>query len=94
MQVAICELRTNTGEEIMDRCAAAWREGRPVRLDFPDELRMRQQVDIVAMRLRHADQGNVLVLWIKDELDEEMIEALEEDEDADDEEDLDDLFGF
>ncbi|MDT8304654.1 MAG: hypothetical protein RRC07_01860 [Anaerolineae bacterium] len=69
--VAQCELRTMNGEDIMERCDQAWSEGRPVRLDFPDDLRMRQEVDVIAMRLRDVDEGTVLVLWVRWPLEEE-----------------------
>ena len=77
--VAQCELRTMNGQDIMERCEQAWREGRPVLLDFPDDLRMRQEVDVVGMRLREVDEGTVLLLWVRWPLDED-------DEDEEDEE--------
>ena len=49
--VAVCNFRTGNGEDIIERCRNAWKDGRPVRLDFPDEMRMRQQVDVVSIRL-------------------------------------------
>lgn len=69
--VALCELRTMNGPDIVERCRNAWREGRPVRLDFPDDLRMRQEVDVVAMRLRTVDEGDVLMLWVQWPLEED-----------------------
>jgi hypothetical protein len=85
-EVAICELRTATGEDIMERCQQAWREGRPVKLDFPDEMRMRQQLDVVAMRLGEVDEGQLLRLWVSfpveyddEEEEEEMDEGDEDD---------------
>lgn len=80
--VAQCELRTMNGEDIMQRCQAAWRERRPVLLDFPDDLRMRQEVEVVAMRLREVEEGTVLVLWVRwplEEDDEEEEDYLDED---------------
>jgi hypothetical protein len=62
--VAVCQLRTATGKEIIERCQRAWREGRPVVLDYPDDLRMRQQVDVVALRLDENEAGEVLLLWV------------------------------
>ena len=62
--VAQCELRTMNGEDIRDRCRNAWREGRPVRLDFPDE-----------MRLREVDEGTVLTLWVQWPLEEDEEEG-------------------
>lgn len=84
-EAAFCELRTANGEDIMERCRRAWRELRPVKLDFPDELRMRQQVDVVAARLRHVPEGTVLMLWVSWPLDEDEEEdEVEEYDDRDD----------
>ena len=42
MDIVTCDLRTGNGDDIMERCYQAWEENRPVRLDFPDRMRMRQ----------------------------------------------------
>ena len=81
--VATCELRTLNGPSIVERCRSAWKEGRPVKLDFPDYMRMRQQLDVVAMRLQELDEGMVLILWVRHPLGEEQEEE-EVDEDHDD----------
>lgn len=78
--VAQCELRTANGEDIADRSPRAWRERRPVRLDFPDELRMRKEVDVVGLRLRERDEGTVLKLWVRWPLEEEDEEESEYDD--------------
>ena len=78
-EVVMCELRTYSGESIVERCLNAWREGRPVKLDFPDRLRMRRQLDVAAMRLTLMEEGPLLQLWLRvlegeleeDEFDEE-----------------------
>ncbi len=62
--VAMCRLRTASGEDIMERCHLAWDEGRPVKLDYPDEMRMRQQADVVAMRLTDVAEGKMLLLGV------------------------------
>jgi len=82
--VALCELRTNTGHDIMQRCRDAWHEGRSVRLDFPDELRMRQQIEVVAMRLHDIEEGKVLMLWVREPFDPDDFEDIEEEEGFDD----------
>jgi hypothetical protein len=87
--IAMCQLRTANGPDILERCQTAWQENRPVKLDFPDELRLRQQVDVVAMRLSELDEGQVLNLWVT--LPFEMIFVTEEDEADGDEYDDDDL---
>lgn len=88
--VALCQLRTFKGQDIMDRCLEAWREGRPVKLDYPDEMRMRQQADVIAMRLQQLEEGPLLNVWISLEFD---IEDFFDDEDFDDEDFDDNEFG-
>ncbi len=80
--IMLCELRTLNGQSILDRCVGAWRENRPVRLDFPDYLRMRQQLDVVAMRFQNLEEGPLLMLWVRqlfDELEEEEFDEGEDD---------------
>jgi hypothetical protein len=78
--VAQCDLRTANGEDIVERSQRAWREGRSVVLDFPDDLRMRQEVDVVGMRLREVDEGTVLTLWVRWPIEEEDEEESEYDD--------------
>lgn len=81
---AVCQLRTGNGQDIRARCQNAWREGRPVKLDFPDELRMRQQVDVVAVRLQELEEGEVLLVWVSLPLTYDELEEIDEDDDDDD----------
>lgn len=81
-EVVMCELRTYGGESIVERCQNAWREGRPVRLDFPDKLRLRRQLDVVAMRLTTLEEGPLLQLWVRvteGQLDEDDLDEEEDD---------------
>ncbi|MBK6325671.1 MAG: hypothetical protein KA362_03490 [Chloroflexi bacterium] len=89
--IALCQLRTNNGNDIITRCEDAWHEGRPVKLDYPDEMRMRQQADVVAMRLESLEEGPMLSLWVSLDFDLEYDEGEFDDEDFD-EEDFDDEF--
>ena len=84
-EVAVCQLRTVSGKDIQERSVRAWSEGRPVRLDFPDELRLRQQLDVVALRLTQVEEGELLTIWVavpvSYELDDEEDEEEVEDDD-------------
>ena len=82
-EVALCQLRTATGADILERCQRAWKEGRPVRLDYPNEFRLRQQVDVVALRLSKVEEGELLSLWVAlpFEPDEEEMGLDDEDDD-------------
>lgn len=90
-EIAMCQLRTATGLDIQERCELAWEEGRPVVLDFPDQWGMRQQLDVVALRLSEVDEGELLTIWVAvpgimlDDDEEEL-------GDDDDEEDDDDYY--
>lgn len=82
-----CQLRTNTGRDILARCQAAWAEGRPVQLQYPDEMRMPQFVDVIAMRLGEVEEGQLLQLWVSFPVDYtdddgEEDEAFGEDDDG------------
>jgi hypothetical protein len=81
-EVALCQLRTGNGRDIKARCEQAWAERRPVRLDYPDDLRLRQQVDVIALRLSKVEEGELLLLWVM--LPWEMRSNTEEDLDEDD----------
>ncbi len=79
----MCQLRTGNGDDIKARCEHAWDDGRPVRLDYPDEWGMRQRLDVVAMRLSEVDEGQMLTLWVSVPY-ELLLEDDEEEEDIDD----------
>ena len=86
IEVAMCQLRTATGQDIQNRCELAWQERRPVLLDFPDKWGMRQQLDVVALRLSEVEEGELLTIWVAvpgASIEEEDIEE-EEEEDEDD----------
>jgi hypothetical protein len=80
--VLMCELRTMNGDAILARCQAAWKEGRPVKLEYLDEMRSRQEVDVVALRLYEVPEGKVLNVWVRHPLvAEEIEEELDEGDD-------------
>lgn len=84
--VASCQLRTGNGNDIVERCQRAWKELRPVQLDFPDEMRMRQRLDVLGLRLQDLDAGPMLTVWVA-----LPPEFAEEDFEFDDDEEDDDL---
>jgi len=90
IDVALCQLRTGNGQDIVERCQRAWNEGRPVRLDYPDDLRLRQQLDVVALRLTQVDEGELLLLWLSVPAEEgEMVDEGDElDDDFDPDSDV------
>lgn len=81
--VAMCQLRTGNGADILQRCRNAWKKNRKVKLDFPDEMRMRQQLDVVSVRLSEVDEGAMLDIWVTMPVEDFIEEVLEEDDDDD-----------
>ncbi len=63
--VAMCEMRTFNGPQLVKRCHDAWREGRPARLDFPAGEGARGELDILAARWEKVTEGHKLYLWVK-----------------------------
>lgn len=63
--VAYCQMRTLSGPRLVERCQNAWSQDRPVKLDFPDRLRLRQRADIVAARWSEQEEGHLLHLWVR-----------------------------
>jgi hypothetical protein len=78
---AYVQMRTFNGPKMLERCQRAWREDRPVKLDFPDGTGMRRQINIVAVRWSEVEEGHLLHLWVQ--LPPDAVEALDEDADAD-----------
>jgi len=62
---AYVQMRTFSGPKLLERCQRAWREDRPVKLDFPDEAGLRRQINIVAARWTEVEEGHVLHLWVQ-----------------------------
>ena len=89
---ATCQLRTGNGPDIVERCRRAWTENRPVKLDFPDEMRIRRQINVSALRLGEVDEGPLLHLWVSLPMDYVQLDEEDDDFGFDDEDDDDDLF--
>lgn len=62
--VALAQMRTFSGREMLDRCTRAWSESRAVMLDFPEDDGLRRQVEVLAARVTRIDDGDVLNLWV------------------------------
>jgi len=81
--VGVCQMRTFNASALMDRCRRAWGEGRPVHLDFPQMDGLRQQVEVLAAKPGHVDEGDLIHLWVAVPRDEALYEE-SDNADADD----------
>ncbi len=77
--VGVCQMRTFNARSLMDRCQRAWKEGRPVHLDFPQMDGLRQEVEVLAAKPGHVEEGDLIYLWVAVPREAAIIE--EEDED-------------
>ncbi len=65
-------LRTFNGEALLERCHKAWARQATMYLEYRDPIGMTKEVPIVAARAIDADEGDLLVLWVrKDPEDDE-----------------------
>lgn len=88
---ARCVLRTLSGPALIERCRAAWQDGRDVFLDYRDDDGLRKEALILGARHDEITEGQLLQLWIQmDALPEAAIDDgdLDFDSDFDDDEPL------
>ncbi|MBI9045148.1 MAG: hypothetical protein JEZ06_11725 [Anaerolineaceae bacterium] len=95
----ITRLRTMNGHALVERCYRAWKNQAPMYLHYKDTLGLEEQVPIVAARAVDSDEGQILLLWLRQKPNPEEFD-LELDIEIDDGmaekflDDLDDLEGF
>ena len=76
-------LRTFNGPALLERCHKAWAHKATMFLEYRDPIGMKKEVPIVAARTVDAEDGDLLILWVRKEP--------EEDEEADLNIDFDDM---
>ena len=86
--VGVCQMRTFNSQSLMDRCHRAWKEGRPVQLDFPQMDGLRQRVEVLAARPGRVEEGDLLYLWVA------VPNGIEEEPESSDASDDDDFSAF
>lgn len=60
-------LRTYNGQALVERCYRAWKSQGGMLLEYRDELGITQTKPIVAIRSVAADEGQVLLMWLRSE---------------------------
>ena len=93
--IALTRLRTFNGPGLIERCHRAWRHQRPIQLEYRSIDGLENQAPILAARTMEIDDGQVLLLWVRLEIDEEILKSeLGDDFDDDDADDFPDDPGF
>jgi hypothetical protein len=90
------QVRTFNGPALVERCHRAWKKQSSIYLHFTNEDGLEEKAPIVAARSITSDEGQVLLLWLRQLPTYDDIKDLaegfsdeEDDEDFDDEEDFD-----
>ena len=64
-------LRTFNGTALLERCHKAWAHKATMFLEYRDMIGMKKEVPIVAARTVDADDGNLLILWVRKDPEED-----------------------
>jgi len=87
----LTRLRTYNGSALIERCYRAWNNKNGIQLEYRDADGLQKQAPIVAARTLDADEGQMLLLWVRMDVDEAKLETDLDDDPGDE---TDDDFGF
>lgn len=89
------QVRTLNGPALVERCHRAWKKNSSIFLHYKNDMGVEEKVPIVAVRSVDSDEGQVLLLWVRQlptfddlkSLVEDFNDGEYEDDDEDDNED-------
>ena len=64
-------LRTFDSNKLLERCKATWETRQTMFLEYKDEIGLRKEDPIIAARALTVEEGDMLLLWVRRELDSE-----------------------
>jgi hypothetical protein len=76
--MALTRLRTFNGPALVERCHRMWTKNEPIYLHYRNRLGLEERVPILAARTSETEEGQVLFLWIRRELDDVANEPRED----------------
>jgi hypothetical protein len=83
--LAITRLRAFNGPALVERCHKAWHEQSSMFLEYRNDMGMAEEATIMAARALETEGGQVLILWIRREIEEAETEFdYNDDEDGND----------
>ncbi len=89
-EVALTRLRTFNGPALVERCHRAWRHKNTIYLEYRTPEGLNQTAPIVAARNVETDEGDMLLLWVRINLEEHDVSIEWEDEPFDDDDEDED----
>jgi len=80
-------LRTFNGAALLERCHKAWAQKATMFLEYRDPIGMKKEVPIIAARSIDSEDGDMLLLWVRQEYEEDEEEDFDIDFDDFDDDD-------
>jgi len=59
------QVRTANGPALVERCHKAWKSNSSIYLHFKDRMGIEEKAPIIAVRSVGTDEGQVLLLWVR-----------------------------
>jgi hypothetical protein len=87
--IAVTRLRTFNGPALVERCHRAWRNLKPINLEYRSSEGLERMAPIVAARTVDTEDGHLLLLWVRLADDEVELELGYDDEFGDEDDDFD-----
>ncbi len=72
--IGLTRLRTFNGPSLIERCHRAWRHNQTIHLEYRDPSGLENQAPILAARALDRDEGQMLLLWVRQEIDLDEID--------------------
>ncbi|MEA4813027.1 MAG: hypothetical protein VB108_10740 [Anaerolineaceae bacterium] len=63
--IGFTTVRTFNNQALVERCQRNWAEGNPMYLEYRDRIGLRAEVPILAAQASEAEEGQVLLLWVR-----------------------------
>jgi len=73
--MALTRLRTFNGAALVERCHRTWHHREPMYLHYRNDIGLEERVPILAARSIETQDGQVLLLWIRREVQQEEDET-------------------
>ncbi len=86
--LALTRLRTFNGPALVERCHRTWKEHSTIYLEYRDDMGLEANIPVVAARATDTTDGQILLLWVRRDPEEEETE-IDIDDGGDTGEDLD-----
>jgi hypothetical protein len=74
-ELVLTRLRTFNSAALVERCRRAWKEHSTVYLEFRDELGIEEKLPIMAARTLETEDGDLLLLWVRRDPEEDGAES-------------------